>query len=92
MLSHAFCCYGKHCCGFVPLKKSEVGAWVCCLNEVCGDKHVQEYTMYVLTSTSLYVREIEGPLSVFWPFSQIPHTKLSLLNCQDCTIAREVVF
>lgn len=30
---------------------------------------------------------MEGALSVFCSFSQIPDTKLSLLNCQDCIIA-----
>lgn len=33
---------------------------------------------------------MEGALHVFCFFSQIPNTKLSLLNCQDCIIAGKV--
>ena len=33
---------------------------------------------------------MEGALSVFCSFSQIPNTELSLLNCQDCIIAGKV--
>lgn len=33
---------------------------------------------------------MEGALSVFCSFSQIPNTKLSLLNCQGCIIAGKV--
>lgn len=92
VLSNAFCYDGKNCWWFVSLNKMGFGTPVCCFEEVCGDKYVQEYTMYVLKNPSVCVceRELEGALSVFCSFSQIPNTKLSLLNCQDGIIAGKV--
>lgn len=61
VLSNAFCCYGK-IAGVVCFfeQKQCLEHQSVALKEVCGDKYVQEYIMYVLTNPSMCVRERDG--------------------------------